>query len=239
MEIRKCVVCSHEWPLRGSVEPKNCPNYKCRSIRWKDGIDNRVNGPPRFVVQVDDDRKGQFERAARAAGKTVPEWLRDLGIMAVAPPIPRPNPSPGMQVVKQPVTSHPVTALEHAARAESPIGRSVTEFLLSKTQVKVENEGYVGTGDQSAIAPATPYEVDPDDKPFKPWISELKRLQRMGEVDPGESADEERRKLDSVGFQTPKGWIRWTLEQRADYLDIHHPLAGPRPEPITAAPDGW
>jgi len=38
-------------------------------------------------VRVEDDRWAQFDRAARAAGKNVSEWLRDLGIQEIAPPL--------------------------------------------------------------------------------------------------------------------------------------------------------
>lgn len=37
-------------------------------------------------VRVSDEQRGQFERAATAAGKSVSAWLRDLGAAAIAPP---------------------------------------------------------------------------------------------------------------------------------------------------------
>lgn len=42
-------------------------------------------------VKLQDDQAGQFGRAAKAAGKTVASWLRDLGAAAVAPPVPFPT----------------------------------------------------------------------------------------------------------------------------------------------------
>lgn len=179
-------------------------------------------------VRVNEDRHGQFERAAKRDGKKVSEWLRDLGIAAISPPVPRTTPTP-------PDTR----SIAAFSRGDDQPRSKAQELAATIPGLRVGFGVSPSTGDLPAIAPASSNEVDSDAKLFKPWILELQRLQRMGEVDPGEAADEERRKLDSVGFQTPKGWMRWTLEQRADYLDQHHPLAGPRPERQAAAPDGW
>lgn len=42
---------------------------------------NRIIG-----VRVDEGQSEQFERAAKAAGKKVSDWLRELAVRAIAPP---------------------------------------------------------------------------------------------------------------------------------------------------------
>lgn len=37
-----CAVCGHQWTRRkGEPEPERCPDPKCRSLRWKTGVDRR------------------------------------------------------------------------------------------------------------------------------------------------------------------------------------------------------
>jgi hypothetical protein len=40
----------------------------------------------RLIIRIDEDRLGQFQRAAKREGKSVSEWLRDLGTREVAAP---------------------------------------------------------------------------------------------------------------------------------------------------------
>ena len=92
---------------------------------------NRIIG-----VRVDEEQSEQFERAAKVVGKKVSDWLRDLGAAEVAPPKivtsgwSEPPSFSGYEGVTI-EAPHPVVVLEHAARAEAPIGRSVTEFLMT------------------------------------------------------------------------------------------------------------
>ncbi len=80
-----CAVCGHSWNAAVDSDPKRCSSPKCRSLLWKTGKET-AKPAAIYGVRVDEDRKGQFERAARAAGKTVTGWLLDLGIAEVSPP---------------------------------------------------------------------------------------------------------------------------------------------------------
>ena len=51
------------------------------------GSKNKVESQPVIIgVRVSNERREQFERAAKGDGKSVSEWLRDLGVAAIAPP---------------------------------------------------------------------------------------------------------------------------------------------------------
>jgi len=77
-------------------------------------------------VRVDEEQSAQFERAAKAVGKSVSEWMRGLGAREIAPPD---------EYEVSPV-------LEHAAKAEPGFGKSVTEFLLEKEEtIRVPGSG--------------------------------------------------------------------------------------------------
>jgi hypothetical protein len=58
----------------------------------------------------------------------------------------------------------------------------------------------------------------------RPWLPELVRLSRMGEVDPGSSAQEFDDLIGGRGFKPPKGWALWSTEKRARWLDENKPL---------------
>lgn len=88
MDIRSlvCAVCNHQWSIRADrPNPLRCPAVKCRSTRWESGEDSRA-GVKVFTVRCPAEQSEQFERHAKLAGKSVSEWLRDLGAAAVSGP---------------------------------------------------------------------------------------------------------------------------------------------------------
>jgi len=69
----------------------------------------------------------------------------------------------------------------------------------------------------------------PRPSPPKPkgWLADIQRWAEMREVDPEEAAREESQVL--IGFKAPKGWLTWSSEQRAAYLDVNFPKDGTIP----------
>lgn len=74
-----------------------------------------------------------YEVAAKKAGMPVSEWARKLcdataGLSSTGQPEPIDETAEQEQAI---ASAYPATVLEHAAKAEAPIGKSVTEFLLN------------------------------------------------------------------------------------------------------------
>lgn len=189
-------------------------------------------------IRVNDEQRGQFERAAKAAGKKISEWLRDVAIAVVAPPKAAELPEPGtiwlnettgrfekvpIQMSPQPQsgvsivqleqgeesTQYPIgvspKALEYAAAAEAPIGRSITEFLLLKgSHVEVD----LAEGPDRTVTVTR-----------RSWLPELQKL--AGRDDAMDLFND---LLNGRTLRRPPKWDGMNLEQRAIYLDEHCPL---------------
>ena len=102
-------------------------------------------------------------------------------------------------------TDHPQSAIEHAARAEAPIGRSVTEFLLTQ-------------------GPTVPVAAEPPAPAARAWLPELMKLRKRAEY---EDVTEDFTALIGGPFRPPKGWAQWDVKRQAAYLEENHPLDGP------------
>ncbi len=94
------------------------------------------------------------------------------------------------------------------------IGIDAAEWLASRSNTITKVSGAViDLGD----APA-------EDVKTKPWLPELIRLAKMGEMDPGSAAEEMNSLLKGDQFRAPKGWFQWSMEKRARWLDLNKPL---------------
>jgi len=132
MTYLECAVCGNKWKAIRDEEPERCPSKTCRSKKWRDGKDGRAANKFRFTVIVTEDQFGQFERAAKRQGKEVGEWLRELGAVSISAPLLLDMGPMTPEKYEESITApHQVAVLEHAARAEAPIGRSVAEFLMT------------------------------------------------------------------------------------------------------------
>ena len=100
---------------------------------------------------------------------------------------------------------------DKVAPSSAGFGLDVGEFLRSRGHVAAEP--VVDVGD----APS-------EDVSTKPWLPELMRLQRMGEMDPSSSEDEFNTLMRGETFRPPKGWANWSLKNRADWLDANRPI---------------
>jgi hypothetical protein len=130
--------------------------------------------------------------------------------------------------VESVTTIYSPVVLEQAAKAESGIGRSVTEFLLSakpKISVpagRIENELTIALDDaaERQLGPAS-----------RPWLPELLKIQKTYDEDKG-SALEDYAYLVRNMKMPPKhrGYTpvsnQKELVARAAWLDEHHPLEG-------------
>lgn len=161
------------------------------------------------MVRVETEQYEQFTRAAKVAGKTPSAWLRELGAREVAPPVPRPAGAylsgPQAQVVSGLISE----------RGETPRKMTPLELAAAIPGVRLGGFGGMDLPVQVGNAPT-------EDVATKPWLPELRRLQSLGEWDPG-TADEEFKAL-CPNFRPPKGWLGLSLEKRAAYLDEKCPL---------------
>lgn len=127
--------------------------------------------------------------------------------------IPGPGHLPDVQGVASEeavVSATPAEVLEHAARAEAPFGKSVTEHPLSVKAGVANRPSDSEISAHNANAPR--------------WLPHLKKLGALGEVDPGSAAEEFATLLRDSSFRAPKGWANWSLEKRASWLDENKPL---------------
>jgi hypothetical protein len=254
-----CIVCKHEWETTNQVDPYRCANPKCRSKRWKDGHDKRDDLSP-IVVHVDGEQRGQFECAAKRDGKKVGEWLRDLGVVAIAPP-----------AIERSLERY--ESLRQAANNPPIQAPVVVESLIAKVaQVeRPSGRGWEDPGSSPGAAPPSPLPgsaagfgkdamaflaergikvgvkvaevVDVGDAPAedvktRPWLPELKKLMAKGEF---EDVTEDFNALYGRQFRPPKGWGMWDLARRAQWLDANAPLEAVAPRNQTVilrAPEG-
>lgn len=168
-------------------------------------------------VRVEEERLEQFERAAKREGKKLSEWLRDLAITEIAAPL--------SSVVREKRTPQPAYGTTRLSPAE--IAASIPGVKLGTAP-----EAFIGEDGQMfqfAVA-QDPNSFDVANAPTeeittKPWLPELTRITKLSEFDPG-SATEELNALIGSLFRPPKGWMAWSLQKRAAYLDETHPLEG-------------
>ena len=166
-------------------------------------------------VRLGEEEAGQFERAAKALGKGVSEWLRDLGVAAVAVP-----------------SQADRTIEGSGSQLDRTVGAGYTEDIWGP------GLGPLGLSERLEAAGLNP-PADKGQVPWEPakvvfeaatattrhWLPELTRLQQIGEEDPGTAADEFQTLLGGE-IRFPKGWLSWDLRRRAAWLDEHRPLKG-------------
>jgi hypothetical protein len=182
-----------------------------------------VSKSARLLIRIEPEQLAQFQEAAKVAGKSVSDWLRDAGtaaIIGVRPTVATSEPEPSTQSrAVALVASIPGVRLGIPMAGGLCIASGVGQEERSQT-LAVPNSANED-GDTHSDTPEAIEELG-EDVPTKPWLPELMRIQRMGEIDPESAADELRRLVPE--FKPPKGWAGWSIGQRAAWLDLNRPL---------------
>lgn len=168
------------------------------------------------LIRISEEQKAQFERAAKAAGKGLSEWFRDLGAREIAPPAPA-------------ATQNRIAESDHRSVPTEPRGPRMTAAELVR-KIPGLSLGFGGakgaSGNLGGPSVAEDEPIDIGDAPVEDvasWLDKWTELRRMGESDPG-SAHEEMQRL-APKFKPPRGFMQWPLRQQAAYLDEAFPLS--------------
>ena len=152
------------------------------------------------TIRLEEEQLEQFKRRAKAEGKSVSEWLRDMGAAAINPPtnVLR-GPEHYHETHKEAPTSRAIEAAEHA---ETGIGRSVAEFLKASMSPVADIEFPAGAPEE----------------PVRSWREIWDRTSKRGEAGEAEWADALNGVRIPADRKTPQSKIAW--------LDAEHPLEG-------------
>lgn len=179
--------------------PYRCGSVKCRSKKWLDGKDKRINNKWRFVVPVTEEQHGQFERAARKDGTGVGDWLTGLATKEITVPQ---KPAPQVRTIEH------QGIIENNTPSPVGFGLDVAAFLAKKN-IQI-----------TALAEKPP-------APRKSWRALLAPIQAAWFSDPSQAAEDLNTILG--GNRPPSEYASWyltpkTLTALVEHLDTERPL---------------